>query len=133
MSKKLFRSSEASEVLINKQNIHYGHNILQKSCIGFRIKFRLLTSDREKKLQTMKASEDHISKQTYNNSNKELQKISLNSDNSCFKYEYNLLVGDRYISPRKIPPGRFPPEGSTPVVSPRNIPPNEAWLCKICR
>ena len=28
-----------------------------------------------------------------------------------------------------FPPGKLPPEGSTPVV----FPPNEAWLCEICR
>ena len=43
-----FRTSEASKVLINKQNIYYGHIILQKKTIRFRIKTKSLTSDKKR-------------------------------------------------------------------------------------
>ena len=89
-SKKWFRTSIVSEGHINKQNIHYNYNILQKNTIGFRIKYKLLTSNRKKVLQTSEASEDPINKQTFNNGHRKLQKLPLYSGKDCFKSDYNL-------------------------------------------
>ena len=45
-----------------------------------------------------RASEDRISKQTFNNRHRKLKKLPLDSENGCSKSEYNLLVTQSWIA-----------------------------------
>ena len=67
---------------------------IAKNTIGFRIKNKkILESYQEKKITIeRRASEDLISKQTFNRGHKKLKKISLDSESGCSKSGYNLSV-----------------------------------------
>ena len=64
MSEKCFRTSEASEFLINKHNIPYGQNILKKKNHWIQNKIQIINERPKKIQQTSKVSEDLINKQT---------------------------------------------------------------------